>query len=240
MKRNITSLFFFSIFFIPFLYAEPEPLDKPNIIFILVDDLGLMDLGYMGNKTYETPSIDKLSRSGSIFTNAYSSSCCAPTRACLMTGLYESRHGIFTVGVSNKGPLEYRKLQTPVNKMTLAPEFTTLPEVLKRAGYVTAHIGKWHIGSEGTLPTDHGFDINVGGWEKGSPSNYFSPYKNPFLPDGPKDENLTDRLTNEAITFIKEQENKPRPFFLNLSYYAVHAPYMTRQDLLEIGRASSR
>ncbi len=210
--------------------AQQSPL-KPNIVLILADDLGWRDASFMGSKYYETPEIDALAKSGMIFTDAYSNAPnCAPTRACLLTGLYTPRHGIYTVATSARGKSEYRKLVPIKNTLLLDTSFVTVAEVLKSHGYRTASIGKWHLGNKSYgLPTAQGFEVNVGGFEKGHPKSYFSPYSNPFLTDGPEGEYLTDRLTNEALKFI--DKNKDGPFFLYLPHYAVHTPIQAKDSL---------
>ena len=172
---------------------------KPNVIFILVDDLGWNDLGYTGSKFYESPNIDTLSNYSFQFTNAYSASpVCSPTRASIMTGKHPSRVNI-TDWIPGNDPKD-KPLLGPQDLDGLPHEEITIAEELKSSGYNTFYIGKWHLGSEGSYPEDHGFDINIGGFEKGSPmGGYYSPYKNPKLSDGPEGEYLTDRLTNEAL-----------------------------------------
>lgn len=206
---------------------------KPNIVFILADDMGWKDPGFMGNTYHETPNLDKLSKKGTMFTNAYANAPnCAPTRASLMTGQYTPRHGIFTVASAERGKSENRKLIPPVNKHVLAPRFITFPELLKKEGYAMASIGKWHLGgSPKTNPLARGFDLNIGGDQRGSPRSYFSPYKNDHLEDGPEGEYLTDRLTDEALTFI--EDNKEKPFFLYLTHFAVHTPIQGKKELIE-------
>ncbi|RKY83551.1 sulfatase [candidate division KSB1 bacterium] len=206
---------------------------KPNVIVILVDDLGWRDTGFMGSKYYETPNIDKLADQGIVFTDAYSNAPnCAPTRACLLTGQYSPRHGIYTVGTSARGPSRLRRLIPVPNKRILSPKAITIAEVLKQTGYATASIGKWHLGNDPeTGPEAQGFDINIGGNRSGHPKSYFSPYKNRNLKDGPKGEYLTDRLTDEAIKFIVA--NKDNPFFLYLPHYAVHTPLQAKKEIIE-------
>ncbi len=152
---------------------------KPNIIFILVDDLGWKDVGFMGNTYHETPNIDKLAQEGMVFTNAYANAPnCAPTRASLLSGWYAPRHGIYTVGNSDRGQTEERKLIPITNNETLESSVVTFPELLKSAGYTNAIFGKWHLGNgKGTSPEGQGFDINIGGNLMGAPKSYFSPYK---------------------------------------------------------------
>ena len=205
----------------------------PNIVFLFIDDLGWRDVGFMGSTFYETPHIDRLARGGMIFTNAYANAPnCAPTRACLMSGQYGARHGVYTVGSSERGKAKGRRLIPIENHTTLPAEVVTLAECLKAAGYATCHLGKWHLGGEPeTKPGGQGFDVNVAGNHAGSPRTYFSPYKNPDLPDGPEGQYLTDRLTDEAVRFIDAHRNGP--FFLYLAHYAVHTPLMAMKDLIE-------
>jgi len=208
----------------------------PNIVFLLVDDLGAMDLGCTGSGFYETPRIDELAASGLRFTQAYSSSPnCAPTRAAIQTGLYGPRSGVYTVQDGARGRSENRRLVPPENRTELATEFVTLAERLKAAGYRTAHMGKWHLGGDasGTSPEEHGYDVNVGGGENGHPKSYFYPWGGslPGLEEGHEGEYLTDRLTDEAISFLRE--NVSRPFFLQLAYYTVHTPIEPKAELVE-------
>jgi arylsulfatase A-like enzyme len=207
--------------------------NKPNIIFILADDLGWRDVSFNGNTYLETPNIDKLSTEGIVFKTAYTNAPnCAPTRACLMSGQYGPRHGIYTVANSDRGSSVNRKLIPIKNNTILPSSIVTLPEVLKSGGYTTGLFGKWHLGnSAGTRPEDQGFDVNIGGNLAGAPKTYFSPYGNPNIKDGPVGEELTDRLANEAITFIKE--NKKKPFFVYLPFYAVHTPIEAKPELTE-------
>lgn len=199
------------------IYRKAER--KPNIIFVLIDDLGWNDVSIYGSEFYETPNIDSLSEDGVVFTNAYvASPVCSPTRASIMTGKYPARPGI----TNYIGGRERGKLIPPQNKEYLPLEEKTIAKALKEAGYKTYHIGKWHLGSKPFWPANQGFDKNIGGCDWGSPRyGYFSPYKIPTLADGEEGEYLTDRLTDEAIKIIKETEE---PFFMYLSHYAVHVP----------------
>ena len=205
----------------------------PNVLFILIDDMGWRDVGFMGSRYYETPNIDHLAAQGMVFTSAYANAPnCAPTRACLMSGQYGPRHGVYTVSTSERGPAAGRKLIPIPNRTTLPAETVTLAESLKRAGYTSASMGKWHLGADPELgPVGQGFDVNVAGNTAGSPRGYFSPYRNKNLPDGPKGEYLTDRLTEEALKFI--EANRARPFFLYLPHYAVHTPIQAKKALTE-------
>ncbi len=202
---------------------------QPNIVFYFIDDLGWTDVSFMGSKYYETPHVDRLAREGMVFMDAYAAAPnCAPSRACLMSGLYGPRHGVFTVANSDRGQSKFRKLIPIKNTRELAGRFETIAEVLQKAGYVTATMGKWHLGKD---PATQGFDVNVGGREWGSPSGggYHSPYKYPNLVNPKKGEYLTDRLGEEACKFI--EANKEKPFFLYLTHYTVHTPIQAKADL---------
>lgn len=201
----------------------------PNIVLFYADDLGWKDLGVYGNDFHRTPNIDALAREGTHFTNGYANAPnCAPSRACLMTGTYGPRHGIYTVAPAARGKSSRRRLLVPKTKRALNDEAWTLAEALSSAGYRCASMGKWHLGDD---PTEQGFELNVAGNQKGHPKSYFSPYQNKDLPDGPEGEHLTDRLTREALDFIAEESD--RPFFLYLPYFAVHTPLQGRPDLIE-------
>lgn len=228
MIRLLTCLAITCLTLLPQTCAAAE---KPNVVFFFIDDLGWSDLGFMGSKYYETPNIDRLATSGMVFDNAYSNAPnCAPSRACLMSGKYPPRHGIFTVGDPVRGNHKFRKLQPTPNKTVLADEFVTVAEALKTNGYTTASMGKWHLGEN---PQTQGFDVNVAGKEWGSPSGggYHSPYKYPNLKQAEKGEYLTDRLTDEAVSFI--ETNKDKPFFLYLTHYAVHTPIQAKEELTQ-------
>ncbi|MFX0557569.1 sulfatase [Maribacter sp. CXY002] len=208
---------------------------KPNVLFILVDDLGLFDLGVTGSSFYETPNIDRLAKQGMIFTQGYAASrVCSPSRASIMTGKFTARHGI-TDWIGAKSGKEWRKLQRhdkllPATYVHNLPhEDISIAEAMKSSGYKTFFAGKWHLGNLGSYPEDHGFDINIGGWEKGSPmGGYFSPWKNPKLKNTIKGENLSMRLAKETSNFI--EQHKDSTFFAFLSFYAVHGPIQTTEQ----------
>ena len=208
-----------------------------NVLFILVDDLGAKDLGVEGSTFYETPNIDALARKGVRFDRGYSASrVCSPSRASILTGKFVTGHGV-TTWIGDKHGAEWRirnrhDSHDPADYAhSLDKQEVTLAEAFKDAGYATFFAGKWHLGGEGSGPEDHGFDINKGGWDAGSPKGgYFSPYNNPKLQDGPKGESLTIRLAEETAAFI-EQQRSGEPFFAFLSFYAVHAPIQTTEDL---------
>jgi len=194
--------------------ASPTHAAQPNILFILVDDYGIKDVGIEGSSFYETPNIDALARSGMRFTQGYSAcAVCSPSRASIMLGQYPTRHGItdwIGAGVGEGFAKErHTKLLVPDYVRELPAADTSLPTALKRAGYTTFFAGKWHLGSEGAWPENRGFDINKGGWDSGSPSGgYFAPWNNPRLPSGPKGQSLTQRLADETISFIEANTNK--------------------------------
>ncbi|TNJ46010.1 sulfatase [Tamlana fucoidanivorans] len=206
-------------------------LKKPNIVLINVDDLGWKDLGFMGSSYYETPNLDKLAQEGMVFTNAYAGAAnCAPSRACLISGLNTPRHGVYTVSPSDRGHKKTRKLIPIKNTKHLHDSIYTLPQMLKSGGYITSNFGKWHVGNN---PAKQGIDYNVGGSGKGNPgkNGYFSPYNIDFIEDGPEGEYLTDRLTNEAVSFI--EKHKDTTFFVYMPFYSVHTPIMGKDSLVE-------
>ncbi|MEM9159207.1 MAG: sulfatase [Verrucomicrobiota bacterium] len=204
----------------------------PNILFILVDDLGYMDIGANNPDTfYETPSIDGLAAEGMRFTDGYAANpVCSPTRYSLMTGKYPTR-----IQATNYFPGKREGLFKPAPLADHVPlEEITLAEVLRDAGYRTFFAGKWHLGEEEAFWPEHqGFDINRGGWSKGGPwfgGKYFSPYGNPRLEDGPEGEFLTARLADETIAFM--EANRDEPFLAYLSFYSVHTPLMAPEELV--------
>ncbi len=224
----------------------------PNIIFVVVDDLGWRDVGFMGSRFYDTPNIDRLAGEGMVFTNAYAAcAVCSPTRASILTGRYPARIGItdwirtryagVEVPGDKKNPTGYdqkpnRTLMTPRNPYWMEHSEVTIAEMLKPLGYVTGHIGKWHLGPGDWLPTSQGFDVNIGGEDYGQPPNYFDPYRRgkfsiETLPPRRKGEYLTDREGDEAVKFIKT--NKDKPFFLDLWHYAVHTPLQAKANYIE-------
>ncbi|MEA1951406.1 MAG: sulfatase-like hydrolase/transferase, partial [Planctomycetota bacterium] len=203
----------------------------PNFVFILVDDLGWADLACYGSDLHETPRIDAFARQGVKFTDAYASApVCTPTRAALMTGKCPARLHMTIWHEAAENPPKRKKLIPPVAVANLPLENFTLAEALREAGYLTAHVGKWHLGDAGYFPEAHGFDINIGGSQWGAPQTFFYPYTGnrhyggefryvPDLPWGRDGEYLTDRLTDEAIKIVRRA--KDGPFFLHLAYHTV-------------------
>ncbi|PCI00952.1 MAG: aryl-sulfate sulfohydrolase [Flavobacteriaceae bacterium] len=228
LKYNITA---FLMLLVLVIQAQ-ETVSKPNIIYINVDDLGWNDVGYMGGDYYETPVIDNLATEGMSFTDGYAAAAnCAPSRACLISGQNTPRHGVYTVLSSERGHPKTRKIIPIKNTKHLTDAQFTMGEMFKKAGYTTGTFGKWHVTKN---PLKDGFDVNIGGDHRGNPGRegYSAPYnKLPNLDIADTGENLTDRLTNEAIKFIHDNKNKP--FFLYLPYYAVHTPLMGKKHLVE-------
>ena len=211
--------------------TEQPAKQPPNIVFILVDDLGYMDVGANNPDCfYDTPNVDRLAASGMRFTDGYAACpVCSPTRYSIMTGKYPSR-----VDATNyfSGKRAERFRPAPLHDRMDLDE-VTLAEALKRHGYATFFAGKWHLGHSPELwPKNQGFDVNKGGWRAGGPyggNKYFSPYGNPRLEDGPKGEHLPDRLASETCQFI--EQHRDGPFLAYLAFYSVHTPLIGRPDL---------
>ncbi|MFI3322033.1 MAG: sulfatase [Rikenellaceae bacterium] len=226
-----------SIMLLPFGAQEIHAANKAkNVLFILVDDLGWMDLGFMGSKYYETPNIDKLADAGMVFTDAYAAcQVSSPSRGSIMSGLYPANHGI-TNWIGEKSGEDWREMNRH-SKVLPAPyewaissDFLLLPELLQQNRFTTFIAGKWHLGeNENEWPEYNGFDINKGGWASGSPKGgYFAPYINPRLENGEDGENLSMRLANETVDFI--DKNGKKPFFAYLAFYAVHGGIETTEE----------
>ncbi|MFO0898294.1 MAG: sulfatase [Pirellulales bacterium] len=210
--------------------------EHPNVIVILVDDLGWADLGCTGSKLNETPHLDRLAADGVRFTQAYSAcTVCSPTRAALLTGKYPARLHLTDWIAGHPAP--QAKLLPPEWTKRLPLEETTLAETLRAAGYATAAIGKWHLGGEGFGPREQGFDENHGGDHRGQPPSYVSPYRLPQLTDGPAGEFLTDRECDEAAKFIRA--HREQPFFVYLAHYAVHQPIAGKAEVVAKYRAKA-
>jgi arylsulfatase A-like enzyme len=225
--------------------APEMPDRKPNIIFILADDLGWKDTSLYGSKFCETPNIEKLAQRGMMFTQAYAANpLCSPTRASIMTGLYPARVGITTpccheptvrldARLAAKAQPYQRALQV-VSASRLKPEYYTLAEALHDAGYATGHFGKWHLGLEPYSPLQQGFDVDVPHYPGPGPAgSYVAPWH--FPPElnftGQPGEHIEDRMAGEAVKFIRA--NKDKPFFLNYWAFSVHAPFDAKADLIK-------
>lgn len=217
--------------------------EKLNFLFILVDDLGWSDLGCSGADLHETPNIDRFATRSTRFTDAYAAApVCSPTRASIMTGKFPAR---LHMTIWYEGALQAvrnRRMIPPTPEANLPHAEVTLAEALKTAGYLTAHVGKWHLGDAGHYPETQGFDLNIGGTFWGAPPTYFYPYRGkwanteeiryvPHLEGGKEGEYLTDRLTDEALKILASA--KDRPFFLNLWYHTVHTPIEGKPALVQ-------
>ncbi|MFC7339020.1 sulfatase [Haloferula chungangensis] len=219
---------------------------KPNIVFILADDLGWADTTIYGHTSYyETPHIERLAKRGMTFDRAYAASpLCSPTRASILTGLSPARIGLTTPNCHLPQVIlkPAQGTKAPVNKKSIAPtpvsrldtRYQTLPESLKAAGYATGHFGKWHLGSQPYSPLEQGFDVDIPHWPGPGPAGSFvAPWKfkdfdaDPDIPN----EHIEDRMAKEAVAFMKA--HKDEPFFLNYWMFSVHAPFDAKQDLIE-------
>lgn len=224
-----------------------------NVVFIIADDLGYMDVGFNNPETfYDTPRLNALAKQSMRFTAGYAASpVCSPTRSSIMTGQAPARtrntdyfgapNG-FQIIPADYDPAKHGKFDRHAGRPVLPAPYierlehhhTTLAEAFKAAGYATMHAGKWHLGPKDCWPEHQGFDVNIGGHSAGGPyggSKYFSPYGNPRLKDGPKGEHLPERLSREVASFIGA--NKDKPFFVHLALYSVHTPLIGRDDLIE-------
>jgi arylsulfatase A len=216
---------------------------RPNFVIILIDDMGWADPGCYGSTFHQTPHIDKLAAQGMKFTSGYAACpVCSPTRASIMTGKYPARLHL-TDWLPGRTDRPSQKLLRPKINQHLPLEEVTIARALKPAGYVSASIGKWHLGGKDYLPEKHGFDVNVAGDSRGSPPGYFYPWrrakeKEGLLPDGKEGDYLTDRLTTEAEKFI--EQNKEKPFFLYLAHYGVHIPLQAKKDVIAKYQARAR
>ena len=217
----------------------------PNVVFIVVDDLGWADLRYAGSDYYETPNVDQLTKESLVFRSAYAAApVCSPTRAALMTGKSPARLDmtIWHEGAVAGGPRN-RKLLPASAVANLPREEVTMAELFQRAGYFTAHVGKWHLGTAAYYPETQGFDLNVGGTFWGAPSTFFYPFSGkwndrdpeiryvPGIRDASRGDYLPDKLTDAALEIIEQRKDKP--FFLNLWYYTVHSPVEAPSSLVD-------
>jgi arylsulfatase A len=209
----------------------------PNVVLIVIDDLGQRDLGCYGSTFFKTPNLDQMAKDGLRFTDFYAACpVCSPTRASILTGRYPQRPNI-TDWIPGRKDLPDQRLKRPAIRNELPLEEVTVAEALKARGYVTALMGKWHLGGKGFEPEKQGFDVNVGGDHTGTPLSYFAPFENkaglkmPGLERAEPGEYLTDRLAAEAEKFIAT--NKDKPFFLYLPHYGVHTPLRAPQATID-------
>ncbi len=242
MSRLLTLQFYALFFLLP--PASADEVSALNLVIILVDDLGWMDLSCQGSTYYRTPHIDRLAAEGVRFTDAYAAcAVCSPTRAAILTGKYPARLMLTDWLPSGRWNPAARLREGRFLRGLPVEEFT-LAEALREAGYRTASIGKWHLGSEPfSLPEHHGFDLNIGGNAHGAPGNYFFPYNGNWLipatglrvqwnvlPDGREGEYLTDRLTDDAVRFLHDCGEQP--FLLYFPHYGVHTPLQAKAEMV--------
>lgn len=223
--------------------STPASAVRPlNIVFILADDLGAHDLACYGADLHETPRLDQLAREGVRFTQAYAMSVCSPTRASILTGKHAARLHMTTWRESAIAPTRDKPLLPPPTVGDLPVAQPNLAQILKTAGYLTLHVGKWHLGDAAHSPEALGFNINIGGTHWGAPATYFHPFSGPsgnsrefrYVPGlglGKSGEYLTDRLTDEALKLIDAAGD--RPFFLNLWHHSPHTPIEAKRDYVE-------
>lgn len=212
---------------------------RPNILFILADDLGWNDLGSGGSVFYESPNIDRIAGGGMRFTQGYAAcQVCSPSRASILTGKVTPRHGVTEYIGAPAGEAwrerqggRHTKMLPPGYEPALRPDETTFADVLRRSGYRTFFAGKWHLGGSPADPEAFGFEINKGGWAAGAPRGYFTPWGNPKLKDGPPGGHLDLRLGLETARFM--EDNRDKPFLAYLSFYSVHSPIQTTRRLWE-------
>jgi len=220
-----------SIFFcgLVLLGTAVNSAETPNVVLILIDDMGWNEMGFAGNSFIETPETDAWAKRGVIFDQAYASAPnCAPTRASLMTGQAPPRHGVYTVVDDRHAPgSAHHKLLAATSRAELASESVTLAEALKAADYTTAMFGMWNLGrgrNGPATPTGQGFDLFTSPKEAGFDKDRYQRGDGTYL---------TDSFTDAAITWTKQEAADGHPFFLYLAYHAVHAPFEPKPDLLK-------
>jgi len=212
--------------------------ERPNIIVLLADDLGYHDLAaYNPTTFYETPHLNALAATGMVFTDFYTASpVCSPTRASILSGKHPARTNTTNFFAGRRSA----RFEPADFETVMALDETTLAEVFRDEGYRTFFVGKWHLGGDGHLPTDQGFEINIGGGANGAPRSYFAPYVNvEHLGPAPEGEFLTDRLAEESVDLIREAAGAGSPFLLYLSFYQVHTPLQAPEELVEKYRAKA-
>ena len=220
--------------------------DPPNIVLILADDLGWADTTLYGRTSlYETPNIEQLAGRGMVFSSAYASPICSPTRASIMTGQNPARHGMtapaahlevvrFEAVAGKNGP-PHQKCTNVRSATRLDPELPMLSKLLRNAGYATAHFGKWHLGREPHSALECGFDVDIPHWwGPGPKSGYLAPwrYANPDFREGKPGEHIEDRMAKEAVAWLKNRD-RSKPFFVNYWQFSVHAPFGAKPELIE-------
>ena len=225
--------------------AAADPPARPNIFLFMVDDMGWMDSTVYGSEYYRTPNMERLRERSLMFTNAYAANpLCTPTRGSILTGQYPGRMNLTAASghvganpeappIAASGPAS-NPVVTPTARNQLALEYYTVAEALRDSGYDTAFFGKWHLGSPSEYWPEHqGFNLNVGGAGNPGPPSYFSPYGLNNLPNGPVGEHITDRMTNEVISYLEGRAGAEEPYMVFLWHWAVHAPFQGVGSLME-------
>lgn len=244
MKTLTLPLYLSSLFLLP-LFGETQ---KPNIVFIMADDLGPGWVDYNdSNPEVNTPNLQRLAETGMTFKKAYAAcSVCSPTRAACITGMSPAQIGMTThipgkAGNERKGPKGGPRDAISIKHLPL--DLPSYARELKKQGYTTGFIGKWHLAGEGSVktkngivnqawhPENYGFDTNIGGCAYGQPKSWFAPYRNGTIKDPKKGTYLTDHLSTEAAKFI--EKNKDKPFHLTFWPYSVHTPIKAPKDLVK-------
>ena len=217
--------------------------EKPNVILILADDLGIADTSIGGSKYYQTPNFEKLAGRGIYFTNAYTASpLCSPTRSSILTGMSPARTGITSPRCHLPVVTLKASVQKKANSSTrqlgidgvsrLDTRYETLGKVFKKAGYKTAHFGKWHLGKAPYSPLEHGFDIDIPNWPGPGPAgSYVAPWKFKNFKENYPKEHIEDRMGDEIVKFL--EQNKDKPFFINYWQFSVHGPFDAKEELIE-------
>lgn len=244
-------LLVFTGFLLAAFAMRAEAAAPPNILFILADDMGWNAPHCYGSDLHETPNIDRLAAHGIRFTQAYSASpVCTPTRAAIMTGQHPARLNMtiwHEAAVSRLTDPGKEKLAPPITETSLALDQVTIAEVLHDAGYQTAHVGKWHLGTADAYPETQGFDVNVGGTFYGAPLTYWYPYKGdrvsgsgvhefryiPGLAPGKEGDYLDDKLADQALVLMEQMHASGKPFYLNMDFYSPHTPIEGKPELVE-------
>lgn len=209
-----------------YLENERADNDKPNIVFILADDLGYHQLGCFGSDFYETPNLDLMATEGMRFTNAYAASgVCSPTRSSILTGKYPARNNL-TVNIPNN--YINRKLITPKFAIMMADAEITMAEMLKKAGYVTGHFGKWHINVDKNYKEGRPGDPGYQGFD-----DVLTTHKAHLGPDSPFEDDWyhVKHITERSLEFI--EKNKNQPFFCFISHNAIHRPEIEKKERIE-------
>ena len=247
MKRQILAFFAFVLVLILISDAKGQTLEKPNVVFIMIDDLGWKDVGFMGSSFYETPNVDAIAENGMVFMNAYSASpLCSATRASIMSGMWPARNGLTSAAghlkeATYKSVLREKsnpkqKAVDAISASRINPEYYTMAEAFKDVGYTTAHIGKWHIGDGSSEPLMQGFDVDIPRTNAPSPlpDGWFAPWP-VWKGEGKEGDHLEDRMAEEAVKFIRENNPKKTgiPFLLDYWAFSVHSPWKAKQEIID-------